>query len=690
MDFFGSVKFYSPMSHSNAPELHPQIVDPFHNVTYRPGKLLGKGGFAYVYEFHDVNSDSSYACKITPRSALQKKKYYDKFVTEVTIHRGLVHPNICRVLNVFKDQMNYYIILEKCNGGTLTDLIRRRKHLTETEARFFSKRILNALWYLHDLYIIHRDIKTSNIFLMEDFDVKVGDFGLAVKCETPEELHWTMCGTPNFLPSEVIYSHIMKRKASGRGPDPNLDEDCVNLCHQLLPAYSGQGHSFSADMWSFGCLVFSMIYGRPPFEAADIKTTYKRIVRCDFSFPGSISVSEDLKNFIKGLLTPDPRKRFTVKECLDHSWLNPSKYFIPESLPPRIISEPYEVPPLCSASPTRNMQMTINMAKNAGGTDGRFIAATPQAIGGTEHIPTPGTANFYKPQNAILTTKSAAGTSRASTAMAMQNVGSAQGVVNKYGINEAEYPQIDPPCYIMSWVDYSNRYGFAYQISNGSIGVIFNDESAAILSPNALIVDYSPSLLDAAFDRALFEEGTTILSEKKFKLLSFFRDYLENRSIVPIPAADRPKEDEELKRVIEQERMNNQEIDFKRLTKGLPLPQLFLKKWKLYDDGTLCLLFNTKVFQVNFADHSKVVVAHRSVTFMSEKREIYTYPSEYLKDDRFSFKELRRRVDRARKYYEIIKAARPVDSLAQYRYNKDSTKKSASGSSTRQLGQGGE
>lgn len=114
---------------------------------------------------------------------------------------------------------------------------------------------------------------------------------------------------------------------------------------------------------------------------------------------------------------------------------------------------------------------------------------------------------LYKPQNAILTTKSAAGISRASTAMAMQNVGSAQGVVNKYGINEAEYPQIDPPCYIMSWVDYSNRYGFAYQISNGSIGVIFNDESAAILSPNALIVDYSPSLLDAAFDRALFEEG---------------------------------------------------------------------------------------------------------------------------------------------------------------------------------------
>ncbi|TNJ28779.1 Kinase, PLK [Giardia muris] len=684
------------MTQLKMPEFPPTIVDPYNNVTYRQGKMLGKGGFAYVFEFEDVASGATYACKITPRSSLHKKKYYDKFVSEVSIHRGLNHPNVVKLINVFKDNLNYYMIMEKCAAGSLTDLIRRRKHLTELETRFFTARILDALGYMHDLLIIHRDLKTSNIFLTADFDLRVGDFGLAVKCESPQELHWTMCGTPNFLPVEIIYSHITKRRNSGREPDPHLDAECIALCERCLPPHVGQGHSFASDMWSLGCLIYSMVYGRPPFEAQDIKTTYKRIIQCNYSFPDSIRVSEDFKAFIRGLLNPDPTQRFTVRDCLKHRWLTRDVPPLPQRLPSSIVTTPYEPPTglagsaQLSKSPSRQMRPDHLGVGPVGPGAGDAID-TPQAIGTWQKFPnskTGGAGGAGDMQSPSL----GSGARRKGTALSSTNllqpgsipaaptsglggVGGGIGAgVNKYGINEAEFPQILPPCYIMSWVDYSNRYGFAYQISNGSIGVIFNDESAAILSPNAVIVDYSPNLVDGAFERALFTDGLTIITEKKYKLLSFFRDYLENRSIVPIPGSDRPHDDVELCRLVERDKAANVPVDLKRLSKGIALPQLFLKKWKLYDDGTLCLLFNTKVFQVNFSDHTKVVVAHRSVTFMNEKREIFTYPSEYLKDDRFAFKELRRRVDRARKYYEVIKVARPVDSLAQYRY-KDTAKK---------------
>lgn len=572
------------------PELPRTITDPVHAITYRVGKMLGKGGFASVYEVEDLNNGVSLACKVTSRSSLQRKKYYDKFVSEVKIHKGLNHMNIVKVTNVFKDNMNYYIVMEKCSGGTLTDLVRRRKHLTETEARYFTLKILGALRYLHEMLIIHRDLKTSNIFLTSGFDVKLGDFGLAVQCMSADELHWTMCGTPNFLPSEVIYSHITRRRGSGRDPDQNIDAEAEALCTRHLPAHAGSGHSFSSDLWSTGCLVYSLIYGRPPFESSDICSTYKRIIRCDYTFPTSIKVTKDFRDFISGLLRTDPIKRMTIEDALKHPWLDAAKYNIPAALPATIRDTPCDL----------------------------------------------------------------------STALSVRGPYGAQGVpdteLNRYGFSDAKWPQTTPPVYIISWVDYSNRYGFAYQFSNGSIGVLFNDESLAVLSPNCKIIDYreSPAVRsDMEFVRCLYEEGKDYVPEKKFKLLSYFKEYLESRSIQPIAADRRPTDDIEYAdsiRSIPHERRIN------KTSGSLTYPMTYIKKWKLYGDGTLSLLYNTKVFQVNFPDHTKVVVAHKTVSFINELREVMAYSSEYLKSPTFTFAELRERVERARRYYESIKA----------------------------------
>jgi len=575
-------------------EVPRTITDPVHAITYRVGKMLGKGGFASVYEVEDLNNGVALACKVTSRASLQRKKYYDKFVSEVKIHKGLNHPNIVKVTNVFKDNLNYYIVMEKCSAGTLTDLVRRRKHLTEAESRFFTLKMLGALRYLHEMLIIHRDLKTSNIFLTSSFDVKLGDFGLAVQCASADELHWTMCGTPNFLPSEVIYSHITRRRGSGRDPDQNIDAEAEALCARYLPAHAGNGHSFASDLWSMGCLVYSLIYGRPPFESSDICSTYKRIIKCDYSFPTSIKVSKDFKDFISKLLCTDPVKRMTIEDALKHPWLDTTKYPVPALLPNTIRDTPYD--------PPAGAQLR-----------GPYPQPGPQLV---------------------------------------QDVGE----LNRYGFSDRKWPTTTPPVYIISWVDYSNRYGFAYQFSNGSIGVLFNDESLAVLSPNCKIIDYreSPAVRsDMEFVRCLYEEGKEYVPEKKFKLLSYFKEYLESRSIQPISADRRPTDDVEYAesiRSIPHERRTN------KTSGSLTFPMTYIKKWKLYGDGTLSLLYNTKVFQVNFPDHTKVVVAHKTVSFINEFREVMAYPSENLKSPEFTFAELRERVERARRYYESIKA----------------------------------
>ena len=94
--------------------------------------------------------------------------------------------------------------------------------MTEPEARFFVKQIVTACDYLHKNRIIHRDLKLGNLFLNDELEIKIGDFGLATKIDYDGERKRTLCGTPNYIAPEVL---------------------------------AKKGHSFEVDAWSLGCIV---------------------------------------------------------------------------------------------------------------------------------------------------------------------------------------------------------------------------------------------------------------------------------------------------------------------------------------------------------------------------------------------------------------------------------------------------
>lgn len=152
----------------------------------------------------------------------------------------------------------------------MSELLKRRRRLTEPETRYYVHQLGLCMQYLHQNLIIHRDLKLGNLFIDSHMRIKVGDFGLATRLTHADERRKTVCGTPNYIAPEIL---------EGK-----------------------EGHSFGVDIWSTGVVIYTLIVGKPPFETKDMKSTYKRILANSYSFPETVNMCEHSKNIIRHML----------------------------------------------------------------------------------------------------------------------------------------------------------------------------------------------------------------------------------------------------------------------------------------------------------------------------------------------------------------------------------------------------
>ena len=171
---------------------------------YCKKQFLGKGGFARVYEFHCIDTKKVYASKIVSKDSLIKQRRKQKLMLEIKIHQSLSHQHIVQFEHFFEDSENVYIMLELCSNQTMSELLRRRKRLTELEVQCYLLQILSAISHIHSKRIIHRDIKIGNLFINDKMEIKLGDFGLAAKLDFDGQKKKTICGTPNYIAPEVL------------------------------------------------------------------------------------------------------------------------------------------------------------------------------------------------------------------------------------------------------------------------------------------------------------------------------------------------------------------------------------------------------------------------------------------------------------------------------------------------------
>ncbi|QQP34718.1 Serine/threonine-protein kinase PLK, partial [Caligus rogercresseyi] len=184
---------------SSSKEIPMIIIDGSSKKKYQKGRFLGKGGFAKCYELTDMSSGEVVAGKIVPKSLLTKQHQREKMSQEIRLQKTFGHSYIVKLYSYFEDSNFVYIILELCRRRSLMELHKRRKAITEPETRYFMNQILQGCLYLHDNKVIHRDLKLGNIFLNDDMEVKIGDFGLATKVDYIGERKRTLCGTPNYI-----------------------------------------------------------------------------------------------------------------------------------------------------------------------------------------------------------------------------------------------------------------------------------------------------------------------------------------------------------------------------------------------------------------------------------------------------------------------------------------------------------
>jgi serine/threonine protein kinase len=209
--------------------------------------------------------------------------------------RRLNHPNIIKFIDVYETPDQLMMVMEYCPGDELFDVILARKFFTEEDAKPVFAQVCRALYYLHSLNIIHRDVKPENVLVLRGADPKTGevvckllDFGLSKNAGAGSEAK-TFVGTPCYLAPEVEYT------SKGLGGTYGLPADC----------------------WSLGAVLYVMLVARfPEFEQ---DANGKVVLR----LPPALwdDVSSSAKDLIRSLMNTNPAARLTVAGALEHPWL---------------------------------------------------------------------------------------------------------------------------------------------------------------------------------------------------------------------------------------------------------------------------------------------------------------------------------------------------------------------------------
>ncbi|KAI9100691.1 hypothetical protein DFS34DRAFT_615441 [Phlyctochytrium arcticum] len=265
---------------------------------YEIKEMLGKGGFGLVHRAVCKNAGlagKEVAIKMIDKRLMKAANMTLRVANEVEVHWQLHHPSILSLYNYFEDPSYVYLVMELCRNGELYGYIHRRgEPLREEEARGVMTQIVRGVLYLHANGIIHRDLKLSNLLLTDQFDVKIADFGLAVKLSDPDGEQKTMCGTPNYISPEIV---------------------------------SRQPYGLASDVWSLGCMVVTILTGKPPFESRAVKNTLDRVSRVDYSLPDHIS--PEARDLVNRLLQKDPKTRIPLTKVLTHEFFNPARPVAP-------------------------------------------------------------------------------------------------------------------------------------------------------------------------------------------------------------------------------------------------------------------------------------------------------------------------------------------------------------------------
>ena len=286
---------------SSAPTLTNASIRDFNFL-----KRISAGAYARVFLAQKKKTGDLYAIKVLRRDEVQQKNQMKRVLAEKNILLQFCNQYIVKFYYSIIGRHNLYLVMEYLPGGDLYSLLQNVGCLDEESAKIYAIQIILALRYLHMSGIIHRDLKPDNILIAADGKLKLTDFGLShigvvdrqsttgnqtVSVQDPSlNVAASLVGTPDYIAPEIILN---------------------------LP------HTFTADYWSLGVIIYELLAGEPPFHGETETQTHTNILKGKIDFT-DMDISDEAIDFIKSLLKINPKERLganNFEDILNHPWI---------------------------------------------------------------------------------------------------------------------------------------------------------------------------------------------------------------------------------------------------------------------------------------------------------------------------------------------------------------------------------
>nr|AML77908.1 putative LOV domain-containing protein [Chlamydomonas bilatus] len=290
---------------------------------FRRVKQLGAGDVGLVDLVQLQGTEFKFAMKTLDKHEMHERNKVQRVLTESHILSVVDHPFLPTVYCTLQTDTHLHFVMEFCDGGELYGLLNSqpKKRLKEAHVRFYAAEVLLALQYLHLLGYVYRDLKPENILLHGSGHVLLTDFDLSyskgvttpriekvMTARQPSDTEETDClgsssGKSGMVEELVMVAEPVARANSFVGTEEYLAPEIINA----------SGHSSPVDWWSFGILIYELIYGITPFRGMRRDETFENIIRTPLRFPAKPVVSEACQDLITQLLIKDPATRLGTK-----------------------------------------------------------------------------------------------------------------------------------------------------------------------------------------------------------------------------------------------------------------------------------------------------------------------------------------------------------------------------------------
>ena len=237
--------------------------------------ILGKGKSSIIY-LAKYNGEYV-ALKIFDKLFLFENDLIERVVLEKNILSSFSDEKfLCHLKFYFTTKTKVVFVLPYFPGGDLFTMLLRSIKIDETVTAFYATQIAYMISFLHSKNIVYRDLKLENLMINENGYLTLIDFGSCKIIEDPNELESSFVGSPDYISPEII---------------------------------TGEGHNFMTDWWSFGIIIYELLYGIPPFHDEKIERCFDLITSANIRFPSKIKLTSSTKDIIIKLLRKNPIER---------------------------------------------------------------------------------------------------------------------------------------------------------------------------------------------------------------------------------------------------------------------------------------------------------------------------------------------------------------------------------------------